>query len=84
MPKYVVFRQGADEDAYLKQLGYKISMDEDTGQVGPRPALPVPAETIAGPVLVPLCVMLGGRQQSRGPVAKQPGLPPPAGHPREH
>lgn len=34
MPKYVVFRQGADEDAYLRQLGYKISTDEDTGQVG--------------------------------------------------
>lgn len=33
VPKYVVFRQGADEDAYLRQLGYKISTDEDTGQV---------------------------------------------------
>ncbi|KAL4440598.1 hypothetical protein ABPG75_003599 [Micractinium tetrahymenae] len=33
VPKYFVFRQGADEDAYLKQLGYKISTDEDTGQV---------------------------------------------------
>ena len=33
MPKYRVFKTGADEDAYLKQLGYKISTDEDSGKV---------------------------------------------------
>ncbi|EFN53838.1 hypothetical protein CHLNCDRAFT_135914 [Chlorella variabilis] len=35
VPKYAVFRSGSgqDEDAYLRQLGYMISADEDTGQV---------------------------------------------------
>lgn len=33
VPKYFIFKSGADEDGYLKQLGYKISVDEDTGQV---------------------------------------------------
>lgn len=33
MPKYLVFKAGADEDGYLKQLGYRIRTDEDTGQV---------------------------------------------------
>lgn len=33
VPKYLVFKAGADEDGYLKQLGYRIRTDEDTGQV---------------------------------------------------
>ena len=33
VPKYVGFRQGMDEDAYLKSLGYKIHIDEDTSKV---------------------------------------------------
>ncbi|KAI7837388.1 hypothetical protein COHA_008755 [Chlorella ohadii] len=33
VPKYVVFKSGADEDGYLKQLGYRIRTDEDTGEV---------------------------------------------------
>jgi hypothetical protein len=34
VPKYRVFKSGADDDTYLKQLGYKISTDEDTSRVG--------------------------------------------------
>lgn len=34
VPRYCVFRAGGDEDRYLRQLGYRISTDEDTGQVG--------------------------------------------------
>ena len=33
VPKYMVFKSGADEDTYLKQLGYRIRTDEDTGEV---------------------------------------------------
>lgn len=36
VPKYSVFKTGADEDGYLKQLGYRIRTDEDTGQVRRR------------------------------------------------
>lgn len=32
VPKYIVFHSGTDEDTYLRQLGYKISTDEDTAE----------------------------------------------------
>lgn len=41
VPKYRVFKSGAgqeQEDAYLKQLGYRITTDEDTGQVLAAPS----------------------------------------------
>jgi hypothetical protein len=35
VPKTYLYRSGTgqDEDAYLKSLGYKITTDEDTGEV---------------------------------------------------
>jgi hypothetical protein len=67
VPKYRVFKTGADDDAYLKQLGYKISTDEDTGRVSAVQAAagwvldgccrPAPGSG-AGACLPPACLRL--------------------------